>query len=100
MDDAAATVPQAVLCRRIAKYLPELFALVADPAVPATNNAAARSVRPVDIQRTISGGTRSPAGTTTFTGLATLFGTWRARRPDPLIACQRLLLDQPPALQA
>jgi transposase len=100
LDGAASTVPQAVLCRRIAKYLPELFSFVADPAVPATNNAAERSVRPVVVQRKISGGTRSPAGTTTFTRLATLFGTWRARGLDPLLACQRLLLNPPPALQA
>jgi transposase len=94
----AATVPQAVLCRRIARYLPELFMFVADPAVPATNNAAERSVRPVVIQRKISGGTRSPAGTTTFTRLATLFGTWRARGLDPLAACRRLLIAQSHAL--
>jgi transposase len=100
VEGAAPAVPHAVLCRRIAKYLPELFTFVGDPAVPSTNNAAERSVRPVVIQRKISGGTRSPAGTTTFTALATLFGTWRARGLDPLIACQRLLLDQAPALQA
>jgi uncharacterized coiled-coil protein SlyX len=94
----AATVPQAVLCRRVAKYLPELFSFVADPRVPSTNNAAERSVRPVVIQRKISGGTRSAQGTTTFTTLATLFGTWRARGLDPLLACRRLLLDLPPAL--
>lgn len=98
LDADAAIVPQAVLCRRIAKYLPELFTFVADPAVPATNNAAERSVRPVVIQRKISGGTRSPTGTTTFTRLATLFGTWRARGLDPLTACRRLLLAQPQAL--
>jgi transposase len=94
----AATVPQAVLCRRIARYLPELFMFVADPAVPATNNAAERSVRPVVIQRKISGGTRSPAGTSVFTRLATLFGTWRARGLDPLAACRRLLIAQSHAL--
>jgi hypothetical protein len=73
---------------------------VADPAVPSTNNAAERSVRPVVVQRKSSGGTRSAAGTTTFTTLATLFGTWRARGLDPLIACRQLLLGQAPALQA
>jgi transposase len=98
LDADAAVAPQATLCRRIAKYLPELFTFVADPAVPATNNAAERSVRPVVIQRKISGGTRSAAGTTTFTRLATLFGTWRARGLDPLAACQRLLLAPPQAL--
>jgi transposase/uncharacterized coiled-coil protein SlyX len=98
LEADAAVVPQATLCRRIDKYLPELFTFVADPAVPATNNAAERSVRPVVIQRKISGGTRSQAGTTVFTRLATLFGTWRARGLDPLAACQRLLLPQPQAL--
>jgi hypothetical protein len=88
----APEAPQGVLCRRIAKYLPELFSFVGDPAVPSTNNAAERSVRPVVIQRKISGGTRSSAGTTTFTTLATLFGTWRARGLDPLLACRQLLL--------
>ena len=100
VDGAAPAVPQAVLCRRIAKYLPELFTFVGDPAVPSTNNAAERSVRPVVVRRKISGGTRSPAGTTTFTTLATLFGTWRARGLDPLIACRQLLLGQASALQA
>jgi hypothetical protein len=86
-----------VLCRRIAKYLPELFTFVTDPTVPATNNGAERSIRPVVIQRKISGGTRSSAGTSTFT---TLFGTWRARGLDPLVACQRLLSPHPHPLPA
>ncbi len=87
-----AVVPHAVLCRRIAKYLPELFTFVAEPGVDSTNNAAERSVRPVVVQRKISGGTRSPAGTSTFTTLQTLFGTWRARNLDPLVACRHVLL--------
>jgi transposase len=90
----AHSVPQAVLCRRIQKYLPELFTFVLDPALSSTNNAAERSVRPVVCQRKISGGTRSPEGTRTFTTLATLFGTWRARGLDPLVACRDLLLAQ------
>ena len=64
------------MCRRIHTYLPELFTFVGDPALSSTNNAAERSVRPVVCQRKISGGTRSPEGTRTFTTLATLFGTW------------------------
>jgi transposase len=100
VEGAAPAVPQAVLCRRVATYLPELFAFVTDPAVPATNNAAERSVRPVVVQRKISGGTRSPAGTATFTALATLFGTWRARGLNPLLACRKLLLEPAPALPA
>ncbi len=90
----APSVPHAVLCRRMQKYLPELFSFVSDPALSSTNNAAERSVRPVVCQRKISGGTRSPAGTRTFTTLASLFGTWRARGLDPLVACRSLLLAQ------
>jgi len=91
LEADTATVPQAVLCRRIQKYLPELFTFVLDPALSSTNNAAERSVRPVVCQRKISGGTRSPEGTRTFCTLATLFGTWRARGLDPLVACRSLL---------
>jgi transposase len=88
----AATAPvQQTLCGRMQKYLPELFTFVADPAVESTNNAAERDIRPVVVQRKISGGTRSPAGTSTFCTLATLFGTWRAENRDPLIACRQLL---------
>ena len=61
----------------------ELFIFGADPAVPSTNNATERSIRSVVVRRRISGGTRSPAGITTFPTLATLFGTWRARGCDP-----------------
>jgi len=92
VDAAKTTVPQAVLCRRVQKYLPELFTFVGDPAVDSTNNAAERSVRPVVVQRKISGGTRSARGTQTFCTLATLFGTWRAQNHDPLLACRHLLL--------
>lgn len=86
-----ATVPQAVLCRRIQRYLPELFTFVSEPSVPSDNNAAERSVRPAVVQRKISGGTRSADGTSTFTTLQTLFGTWRAQNRDPLLACRQLL---------
>ena len=90
-------MPQTVLCRRIAKFLSELFTFVTDPAVPATNNGAERSVRPVVVQHKINGGTRSPTGTSNLTRLATLFGTWRARGLNPLAACQRLLIQPFPS---
>lgn len=72
-------VPQRVLCARVLKYLPELFTFVADPAVPADNNAAERSVRPVAVRRKISGGTRSAAGSPTRTMLWMLVGTFHAQ---------------------
>jgi len=82
---------QGRLCRRIEHFLPELFVFVSHPEVPPDNNAAERSLRDLVTARKISGGTRSPAGTTTRMTLATLFGTWRARGLDPLTACRQLL---------
>lgn len=89
--------PQAGLCRRIEKYLSELFVFVADPRVPPTNNAAERSLRPTVTARKISGGTRAPAGTQTKMALATVFGTWHARGLNPFAECLRLLTTPLPA---
>ncbi|MGH7961457.1 MAG: IS66 family transposase, partial [Candidatus Binatia bacterium] len=72
-------------------HLAELFVFVEHPAVPATNNAAERSLRHRVTTRKISGGTRSPAGTATKMTLATLFGTWRLQGLDPLEECRALL---------
>jgi Zn-finger nucleic acid-binding protein/uncharacterized coiled-coil protein SlyX len=88
-----ADAPQRVLCERMTKHLAELFVFVADPAVPATNNAAERSLRHLVTTRKISGGTRSPAGTATKMTLASLFGTWRLQGLNPLVACRALLAD-------
>jgi hypothetical protein len=43
------------------------------------------------ISRKISGGTRSQAGSDSKMTLASLFGTWRARRLNPLTACRQML---------
>jgi hypothetical protein len=83
--------PQRVLCERITKHLSALFVFVEDPAVPATNNAAERSLRHLVTCRKISGGTRSDAGTATKMTLATLFGTWRLQGLNPLEQCRALL---------
>jgi len=40
-----ADLPYATLAKRLRKYLPEFFTFVRDPLVPATNNAAERSLR-------------------------------------------------------
>ncbi len=83
--------PQRVLCERMTKHLGELFVFVEEPTVPATNNAAERSLRHLVTTRKISGGTRSPAGTATKMTLASLFGTWRLHGLDPLAECRALL---------
>ena len=94
----AADAPQAGLCRRIAKHWSELCVFVADPAVPPTNNAAERALRPLVTSRKISGGSRSPAGTETKLALASLVATWRLGGLTPFEACCRLLAAPHPAL--
>ena len=89
--DPSAT--QAKLCRRIERHIRELFVFVAEPDVPADNNAAERSLRHLVISRKISGGTRSEQGTQSKMTLASLFGTWRAQGLNPLAACRQLLVS-------
>lgn len=86
-------VPQRVLCERSLKYLPELFTFIADPQVPADNNAAERSIRPLAVARKISGGTRSAAGSLTRSVLWTLSATWQAQGKHLLDAWTALLRD-------
>src|SRR3989440_4599040 len=79
--------PQHTLCERVQRFLPELFVFVAVPGVPAHNNLAERSIRPMVIARKISGGTRSPKGSEPRMGLASLFGTWMAQHLNPFSQC-------------
>jgi len=85
--DVHTTAPQHILCERVERFLPELFVFVAIPGVPAHNNLAERSVRPLVVARKISGGTRSPKGSETRMGLASLFGTWIAQNLNPFLQC-------------
>jgi transposase len=82
------------LCERVERFLPELFVFVAYPGVPSDNNLAERSVRPLVIARKISGGTRSPKGSSTRMGLASLFGTWVAQGLNPFHQCLALLTTE------
>ena len=89
--------PMSVLCQRVERFLPELFIFVAEPQVPADNNAAERSLRPPVVSRKISGGTRSDQGSETKSVLASLFGTWRLQGRDPYQAVRRVLTAPQPA---
>jgi hypothetical protein len=89
-------VPQQTLCKRVERFLPELFVFVAIPGVPAHNNLAERSVRPLVLARKISGGTRSPKGSQTRMGLASLLGTWMAQGLNPFSQCLALLTQPNP----
>jgi transposase len=79
--------PQETLCELVEHFLPELFVFVGVAGVPAHNNLAERSVRPLVVARKISGGTRSPKGSQTRMGLASLFGTWMAQHLNPFLQC-------------
>jgi transposase len=81
--------PLHTLCERVERFLPELFVFVAVPGVPAENNLAERSVRPLVIARKISGGTRSPQGSETRMGLFSLFGIWAAEATQSVPAMSR-----------
>lgn len=86
--------PMRTLCERVERFLPELFVFVAFPGVPSDNNLAERSVRPLVIARKISGGTRSPKGSSTLMGLASLFGTWMAQGLNPFHQCLAFLTSK------
>ena len=64
---------------------------MADPAVPPTNNAAERALRPLVIARKISGGTRSLNGSHTRMMLQSVVATWDLRGLDPLSEMLALL---------
>jgi hypothetical protein len=86
-----AGAPHTALCQRIERYHPELFTFVADPAVPPTNNAAERALRPLVVARKVSGGSRSSQGSHTRMVLQSVVATWDLRGLDPLAEMHALL---------
>ncbi len=90
------SAPMSVLCQRVERFLPALFTFVAEPQVPADNNAAERSLRPPVVSRKVSGGTRSEQGSETKSVLASLFATWRLQGRDPYQAVRRVLTAPQP----
>ncbi|GAC1523967.1 MAG: hypothetical protein NVS2B16_32380 [Chloroflexota bacterium] len=90
-ESLAADRPEVTLAKRIRRYSSELFTFVRDPAVPPTNNAAERQLRPLVIARKISGGTRSAAGSQTRMILASLAATARLQGTNPTAVFQAVL---------
>jgi transposase len=90
--------PCQVLAQRLRRHRGELFEFVRVPQAGATNNDAERVLRPLVIGRKISGGTRSPQGTTTRLDLASVFQTWHARSANSFAACFSLLHSGLPQL--
>jgi hypothetical protein len=83
------------LCKRLLRHRDELFQFVQVEGLPAHNNLAERSLRPLVVMRKISGGTRSPRGSRTRLALASLLGTWHARGRNPFQECFQLLSQTP-----
>jgi transposase len=92
--------PCGTLAKRLLRHQDELFQFVLLPGLPADNNLAERSLRPLVIMRKISGGTRSPAGSQTRLTLASLCATWQARHLNPFLECLAALQQRAPSAQA
>lgn len=88
--------PCCTLAKRLLRYQDELFQFILVPGLPADNNLAERSIRPLVIMRKISGGSRSEEGTKTRLTLASLLLTWAARNLNPFGECLAAL-QQPVA---
>ena len=87
------TLPQATLCARAIKFLPEMFTFIRFEGVNPDNNMAERAIRKTVIKRKISFGTRSPKGSETRSILGSLFGTWRLQNLNPFEQMRLLLLN-------
>jgi transposase len=91
--------PCQALAKRLLRHEDELFQFVLVEGLSADNNLAERAIRPLVVVRKVSGGSRSPSGTKTRLGLASLFHTWQARGLNPFEQCLALLRQPaaPPA---
>ncbi|HLZ21020.1 MAG TPA: IS66 family transposase [Ktedonobacterales bacterium] len=67
------------LQRRFRQHRAALFVFLHDPAVPPTNNASERSLRPSVVHRKVTGGFRSDAGAAAHAILRTVADTARKR---------------------
>ena len=76
--------PCCTLAKRVLRHQDELFQFVLVPGLPADNNLAERSIRPLVIMRKISGGSRSAEGTKTRLTLASLLPYLGRPQPQPL----------------
>jgi transposase len=83
--------PCRALAWRLWHFQHELLTCLAQSGVPPDNNLAERAVRPLVIMRKISGGTRSPQGSTTQMRLYSLAATWTAQGHNSLTQFRQLL---------
>ena len=88
--------PCHALCKRLLRHQDELFQFMLVPGLSSNNNPAERSVRPVVVSRKVSGGTQSPRGSATRMTLASVMGTWRAKKINPFDKCLAVLSQPQP----
>ena len=86
-----ATAPERVLAERMERFIGELFVFVQCSEVPSENNAAERAIRPAVVARKISGGTRSPRGSSTASVLRSVFETWGLQSCNTIEACRQMI---------
>lgn len=79
------------LAKRIRKYHHELLTCLRIPAVLPENNTAERGLRPVVVQRKITGGNRSPKGARTYEVNMSVIETVRAEGGELLATLRELL---------
>jgi transposase len=91
--------PCRALAKRLLRHQDELFQFVLRSYVPADNNLAERSIRPLVVTRKVSGGSRSAKGSTTRMGLASLFATWQAQGLNVLAQGRHILAHPSPLPQ-
>lgn len=70
------------IANRIVNYLDELVVWLIDPAVPADNNLAERSLRPAVVTRKTSFGSRSKQGGQAFARLLSVIMSWEKQDID------------------
>src|SRR5487761_524689 len=90
--------PCKALAWRLRRFGEELLTCVAQSGVPPDNNFAERAIRPLVVTRKISGGTRSPQGSTTHMRLYSLAATWTAQGHNPLTQFRQMLQSSLPQL--
>ena len=70
------------LAKRLSKHRQHLTRFLRDPAVPATNNAAERALRPAVVMRKVTGGNRAPSGAEAWAVLASVMRTAKQQGKD------------------
>jgi transposase len=76
------------LLKRLRDFEADIWRFLGDFAVPFTNNAAERKIRPVKVKLKVAGGFRSWAGAQAFCVIRSVWETCRLRQENPFIQLQ------------